>query len=105
MARSSFAASCTSTSPRCPRRPTSCRILLDLVTVCLCTERMPECIPFSSEGQPLSVGGRQGAQLGKVALWDVTSGQRITEVGDAVDVVLAAEISPDQKDAALGGPQ
>src|SRR5881296_3933314 len=43
-------------------------------------------------------------KFGKVAVWDVATGKRITEVGDEFDVVLAADIAPDQKAIALGGP-
>jgi WD40 repeat protein len=37
-------------------------------------------------------------------LWDVQTGKRVTEIGDEADVVLAADISPDHKLVALGGP-
>jgi len=42
--------------------------------------------------------------LGLVALWDVTTGERIVTVGDEFDTALAADISGDQKWIALGGP-
>ena len=37
-------------------------------------------------------------------LWDVASGNHITDIGDEFDAVLAADISPDQTRVALGGP-
>ena len=37
-------------------------------------------------------------------LWDVATGKRVTEIGDEADVVLAADVSPDHKLVALGGP-
>ena len=37
-------------------------------------------------------------------VYDVTTGKRVTEIGDEVDIVLAADISPDHKLVALGGP-
>ena len=38
-------------------------------------------------------------------LVDVASGQRITKVGDEIDIVLAADISPNKQRIALAGPQ
>jgi len=77
---------------------------LELLGVLPFPEGLPECLAFSRNGQLLLCGGGQGAKLGKVAVWDITTGKRITEVGDEFDVVLAADISPDQKEIALGGP-
>ena len=37
-------------------------------------------------------------------LYDVTTGNRVTEVGDEFDAVIAADISADQSIVALGGP-
>jgi hypothetical protein len=77
---------------------------LELMGVLPFPEGMPEVLQFSRNGSLLMCGGGQGAKLGKVAVWDVASGKRITEVGDEFDVVLAADIAPDQKEIALGGP-
>ncbi|HEV8605496.1 MAG TPA: c-type cytochrome domain-containing protein [Tepidisphaeraceae bacterium] len=77
---------------------------LELLGVLPFPEGLPECLTFSRNGQLLLCGGGQGAKLGRVAVWDITTGKRITEVGDEFDVVLAADISPDQKEIALGGP-
>ena len=64
----------------------------------------PQVVAFSRSGQLLLIGGGQAAKSGKVVLWDITAGRRITEVGDEFDSVLAADISPDQSTVALGGP-
>ena len=40
-----------------------------------------------------------------MVVWDVTNGQRVFEVGDELDEVLAADISSDQTLIALGGPE
>jgi cytochrome c/WD40 domain-containing protein len=77
---------------------------LELLGVLPFPEGLPECLAFSRNGQLLLCGGGQGAKLGKVAVWDIASGKRITEVGDEFDVVLAADISADQKEIALAGP-
>jgi WD40 repeat protein len=67
-------------------------------------ERIPFVLKFSRNGKWLLAAGGQGAKAGRVVLWDVTTGKRVTEVGDEADVVLAADISPDHKLVALGGP-
>ena len=60
---------------------------------------------FSRNGKLLLAGGGKDASLGKVIVWDVETSQRIIEVGNEIDTVLAADISPDQSMIALGGPQ
>jgi WD40 repeat protein len=67
-------------------------------------ERIPYVLKFSRNGKWLLAAGGRGAQAGRVVLWDVTTGKRVTEIGDEADVVLAADISPDHKLVALGGP-
>ena len=61
-------------------------------------------LKFSRNGSLLLAGGGRGGASGKVVLWNVETGQRITEVGDELDTVLAADISADQSRIALGGP-
>ena len=39
------------------------------------------------------------------SLYDVQTGQRITEIGDELDAVLAADINDDHTQIALGGPR
>jgi hypothetical protein len=67
-------------------------------------EGFPQVIRFSRNGQLLMVGGGLGGKSGKVLLWNVLTGERAGSVGDEVDQVLAADISPDHAYVALGGP-
>lgn len=67
-------------------------------------ERIPYVLRFSRNGKWLLAAGGRGAQAGRVVLWDVTTGKRVTEIGDEADIVLAADVSPDHKLVALGGP-
>jgi hypothetical protein len=61
-------------------------------------------LKFSADGRLLLAGGGIGGESGKVIGFDVDSGNRTFEVGDENDVVLAADLSPDGKLVALGGP-
>lgn len=67
-------------------------------------ERIPYVLKFSRNGKILLAAGGRGASSGKVVLFDVETGNRLAEIGDEVDVVLAADLSPDHKLVALGGP-
>jgi len=67
-------------------------------------ERIPHVLKFSRNGKWLLAAGGRGAFAGKVVIWDITTGQRVTEIGDEADLVLAADVSPDHKLVALGGP-
>ncbi len=62
-------------------------------------------IRFSRSGSLLLAGGGRGGQSGKVVAFDVKTGQRLFEVGDELDIVLAADINEDHTRVALGGPQ
>ncbi len=66
-------------------------------------EGVPHVIRFSRDGTVLMVAGGQPVVSGKVVLFDVKSGKRLAAIGDEIDAVLAADISPDQKLVALGG--
>ncbi len=77
---------------------------LSLLGVIPFLEGEPQVVKFSQGGGILLVGGGQAAKSGKVVLWDVATGNRITDVGDEFDAVLAADISADQTRVALGGP-
>lgn len=59
---------------------------------------------FSRSGTLLMAAGGRGASLGRVVLFDVKTGKRAAEVGDEVDSVLAADVTPGHKYVALGGP-
>ncbi|MFM8469915.1 MAG: c-type cytochrome domain-containing protein [Limisphaerales bacterium] len=67
-------------------------------------EGFPHDVKFSRNGKFLLAGGGRGANKGIVAVWDVTTGERIITAGDDLDVALAADISSNQKWIALGGP-
>ena len=77
---------------------------LELIGVLPFPEGVPQTLKFSRNGKLLLAGGGRGAYQGLCVVWDITTGQRIAEVGDETDAVLAADISPDQKLVALGGP-
>lgn len=66
-------------------------------------ERIPHVLKFSRNGKLLLAAGGRGASSGRVVLFDVTTGQRLTEIGDELDSVLAADISANHKFVALGG--
>ncbi len=68
------------------------------------TEGFPAILRFSRNGQLLLIGGGLGGKSGQVALWNIQTGERVGVVGNEFDVVLAADISPDQAHVALGGP-
>jgi hypothetical protein len=67
-------------------------------------EGFPMVVRFSRNGQLLLTGGGLGGKSGKVALWNIKSGERIATIGNEFDQVLAADISADQQFVALGGP-
>jgi WD40 repeat protein len=67
-------------------------------------EGIPHVLKFSRNGSLLLAGGGRGGKSGRVVVWSVQSGERIFEVGDESDAVLAADISADQTQIALGGP-
>ena len=67
-------------------------------------EGIPRVIKFSRNGSLLLVGGGVGGSSGKVALFNVKTGERVLTVGDELDEILAADISSDQSLIALGGP-
>jgi hypothetical protein len=77
---------------------------LDLLGVLPFPEGTPHVLKFSRNGSLLIAGGGHDGKSGKVVVWSVTTGERIIAVGDETDAVLAADISPDQTQIALGGP-
>jgi len=77
---------------------------LDLVGVLPFPEGVPHVLKFSRNGSLLLAGGGRGGKSGKVVLWKVATGERVIELGDETDAVLAADVSADQTQVALGGP-
>jgi hypothetical protein len=67
-------------------------------------EGVAHVLKFSRNGKLLLAGGGKEGKSGRVIVWNVTNGQRIFEIGDEMDAVLAADISADQSQIALGGP-
>ena len=68
-------------------------------------EGIPYSLRFSRSGKLLLAGGGKAASRGLAAVYDVRSGKRLSQVGDELDAVLAADINASQTLIALGGPQ
>lgn len=77
---------------------------LEILGVLPFPEGEAKVLKFSRNGELLLAGGGRGAHSGKAIVWNVRSGERVIEVGDELDSVLAADISADQSLIALGGP-
>lgn len=77
---------------------------LELIGVLPFPEGVPRVLKFSRNGKLLLAGGGVGGASGRVVVWDIQTGDRIIEVGEELDEVLAADISSDQKLVALAGP-
>lgn len=60
---------------------------------------------FSRNGSLLLAAGGRGGQTGRVIVFDVKTGKRVFEIGAEFDSVLAADISPNHRQIALGGPK
>ncbi|MCF6313882.1 MAG: hypothetical protein L3J39_15660 [Verrucomicrobiales bacterium] len=67
-------------------------------------EGYPQALSFSQNGSLLLCGGGRGGKKGGVVVWDIKNGNRVIEVGREFDIVLGADISPDNRRVALGGP-
>ncbi len=61
-------------------------------------------LTFSVNGELLVAGGGLAGESGCAVVWQVRSGERLGKYGEAYDTVLAADISPDHRMIALGGP-
>ena len=68
-------------------------------------EGIPYSLRFSRSGKLLLAGGGKAASRGLAAVYDVHTGKRLSQVGDELDAVLAADINAGQTLIALGGPQ
>lgn len=78
---------------------------LTLIGVLPYLDGSPRVARFSRDGSLLLVAGGRGAKAGSAALFDVKSGERIATIGDELDEVLAADVSPDHALVAIGGPK
>ncbi len=78
---------------------------LRLVGILPFPEGQPYVLKFSRNGSLLLAGGGRGGQSGRVVVWDVKTGARVFEVGNEYDAVMAADISADNSQIALGGPR
>ncbi len=76
---------------------------LELLGVLPYPEGIPQVLKFTRNGSLLMAAGGHAAAQGKVVIFNVRTGERVTEVGDELDTILAADISPDQSLIALGG--
>lgn len=68
-------------------------------------EGEPQSITFSRDGRLILIGGGRHSAGGYAVLHDIATGNRIAKVGDELDIVLAADISDDNRLVALAGPQ
>ncbi len=66
-------------------------------------EGEPHVLRFSQSGDVLMAAGGRPVQNGVVILFDVKTGQRLAKIGDETDVVIAADLAPDQRQVAIGG--
>ena len=66
-------------------------------------EGEPHVLRFNRSGSILLAAGGRPVQSGSAVLFDVKSGQRLAEIGNETDVVLAADLSADERHVAIGG--
>lgn len=66
---------------------------------------VPRVVQFSRDGSLILIAGGRHAAAGSAALFDVKTGARLVTLGDELDIVLAADISPDLSLVAIGGPK
>jgi WD40 repeat protein len=59
---------------------------------------------FSADGRRLLCAGGVGAESGKAVIFDTKSWARVASLGDELDAVLTADLSPDDSRIVLGGP-
>ena len=76
----------------------------DLLGVLPYPEGFPQTLNFSPNGAYLFCGGGRAGKSGNVVAWDIKTGERVIEVGKEFDIVLGADVSPDLKQAVMGGP-
>ena len=67
-------------------------------------EGVVKTLRFSPDGSLLLAGGGVAAKSGRMVVWDVATATRVAELGEEFDEILAADMTPDRRLAALGGP-
>jgi WD40 repeat protein len=77
---------------------------LDLIGVLPFPEGVIKTVRFTRNGKLLLAAGGEAAKSGRAVIWDVATGTRMSVLGDEYDEVLAADLSPDQRLVAVGGP-
>ncbi len=68
-------------------------------------EGEPQSITFSRDGRLILIAGGRHSAAGYAALHEIASGNRLTRVGDELDIVFGADISDDNRLIAIAGPQ
>ncbi len=66
-------------------------------------EGEPHVLRFNRSGSVLLAAGGRPVHNGVAVLYDVRSGKRLAEIGNETDIVLAADLSADEKQIAMGG--
>lgn len=61
-------------------------------------------LKFSRSGEWLLAAGGRGGKSGKAVIYSITTGELVTQIGDELDAITAADLSPDQSELAIGGP-
>lgn len=74
----------------------------DVIGILPFPEGQVNVLKFSRNGSMLLAAGGRGGQSGKAIVFDIKTGNRVIEVGEETDAILAADISPDQSQIALG---
>jgi len=77
---------------------------LDLLGVLPFPEGVVRVVRFTRDGKLLLAAGGEAAKSGRIVVWDVASATRVAEAGAEYDEVLAADLSPDRRLVAVGGP-
>ncbi|HEY3963380.1 MAG TPA: c-type cytochrome domain-containing protein [Planctomycetaceae bacterium] len=66
-------------------------------------EGEPHVLRFNRSGSVLLAAGGRPVQNGAAVLFDVKTGKRLAEIGNETDAVIAADLSADERQIAIGG--
>ncbi|MEM8678194.1 MAG: c-type cytochrome domain-containing protein [Planctomycetota bacterium] len=64
----------------------------------------PLAMRFSKDGKWLVASGGQAASSGHISIYDVATGDWLSDLGEDSDAWLAVDVSPDRRFVAAGGP-